>query len=207
MNIAPNLIMKTILHTSLVSRLGTLEPKRHRHIAEGSKGSNKSCLLLVLNCHLDLMITRISIQKTQTLTTRRSINNLINMGEGERICWTSLIKIRVIHTHTPSAVFLKNQHWISQPLRVKDLHNKPCCQEPGYLLTDGLASLFIEAAEKLLDWLKLGIDIESVLSEFPRYTWHVRRLPCKNVPILTDELDERAFLFGIQVGTDSELLG
>ena len=29
----------------------------------------------------------------------------------------------------------------------------------------------------------------------------------QNVPILTDELDERAFLFGIQVGTDSELLG
>ena len=36
---------------------------------------------------------------------------------------------------------------------------------------------------------------------------HVRRLPCKNVPILTDELDERAFLFRVQVGTDSELLG
>ena len=32
-------------------------------------------------------------------------------------------------------------------------------------------------------------------------------LPCKNVAILTDELDERAFLFRVQVGTDSELLG
>ena len=53
----------------------------------------------------------------------------------------------------------------------------------------------------------LGINIKSVLSEFPRYTWHVRRLPCKNVPILTDEIDERAFLFRVQVGTDSELLG
>ena len=46
-----------------------------------------------------------------------------------------------------------------------------------------------------------------LLSEFSRYTWHVGRLPCKDVLILTDELDERAFLFGIQVGTDSELLG
>ena len=65
----------------------------------------------------------------------------------------------------------------------------------------------LKMVEKLLDRFKLGIDIKSVLSEFPRYTWHVRRFPCKDVPVLMDELDERAFLFGIQVGTDSELLG
>ena len=41
MNIAPNLIVQTILHASLISCLGTLEPKRHRHIAEGSKGVMK----------------------------------------------------------------------------------------------------------------------------------------------------------------------
>ena len=46
-----------------------------------------------------------------------------------------------------------------------------------------------------------------MLSEFSRYTWHVRRFPCKNVPVLTDELDERAFLFWIQIGADDELLG
>ena len=93
MNVAPNLVMKTILNTMLINCLGTLEPKRHRHIEEGSKRSNKSRLLLVLNCHLDLMITRISIQETQTLTTRRSINNLINTREGKGISWASLVQI------------------------------------------------------------------------------------------------------------------
>ena len=67
--------------------------------------------------------------------------------------------------------------------------------------------LFIKTTKKLLDWLKLGINIKSVLSEFSRYTWHVRRFPCKDVPVLMDELDERAFLFGIQIGADTELLG
>src|SRR3954470_3011628 len=109
MNIPADLLMQTILDTPLISRLGTLEPKRHRHIAEGSKGSYEGCLLLVLNCHFDLMITRICIQKTQTLTTRHSINNLINTGEGKRICWTSFVEICVIHTHTPCAVLLKDQ--------------------------------------------------------------------------------------------------
>ena len=58
--------------SQFISRLGekaiplseTKKPKRHRHIAESSKRSYESGLLLVLNCHLDLMITRVSIQKT-----------------------------------------------------------------------------------------------------------------------------------------------
>ena len=86
-------------------------------------------------------------------------------------------------------------------------NDKSSRQEPAYFFSNSLASFFIEAAEKLLDRFILGINIESVLSEFSRYTWHVRRLPCKDVPILTDELDERAFLFWIQVSTDNELFG
>ena len=141
------------------------------------------------------------------LTTCCRINNLINTRESKRICWTSFVQICVVHTHAPSAIFLKNQHQISQPLRVKHFDNEPSSQQPGYLLSNGLASFLVEAAKKLLDRFKLGINIESVLSEFPRYTWLVRRFPCKDVPVLTDELDERAFLFRIQVNADAELPG
>ena len=88
---------------------------------------------------------------------------------------------------------------------MKNLHDKPCCQKPGYLLTNSLTPLFVEAAEKLPDRFELRIYVKGVLSEFPRYTRHVKRLPCKDVPVLTDELDERAFLFRIQVGADVEL--
>src|SRR6266498_4060345 len=90
---------------------------------------------------------------------------------------------------------------------MKNLNDETCRQEPGHLFTNCLAPLLIKPAKKLLDRLKLGIHIKSVLSEFPRYTWHVRRLPCKNVPVLTDKLDARAFLFLIQISTDAELLG
>ena len=90
---------------------------------------------------------------------------------------------------------------------MKNFDDKPSSQQLGYLLSNGLASFLVEATKKLFDRFKLGINIESVLSEFPRYTWHVRRLPCKDVPILTDELDERAFLFWIQICADTELFG
>ena len=90
---------------------------------------------------------------------------------------------------------------------MKDFNDKPGRQEPGYFLTNGLPPLLIKPSEELPDWLKFWINIESVLSELSWYTQHVRRFPCKDVPVLTDELDERAFLFWIQVGTDDELLG
>ena len=58
-----------------------------------------------------------------------------------------------------------------------------------------------------LDRFYFRVDSQVMLSQLPGNTRHVRRLPCKNVPVLMDELDERAFLFRIQVGTDDELLG
>ena len=76
-----------------------------------------------------------------------------------------------------------------------------------YFFPNGLMPLFIETTKELLDRLKLQINIKSVISEFPRYTWHVRRFPCKDVPVLTDELNECDFLFRIQISTDAELLG
>ena len=88
---------------------------------------------------------------------------------------------------------------------MKNFNDEPNRQELGHFFTNGLAPLLIKPMEKLLDRLKLGIHIKSVLNELPWYTWHVRGLPCKNVPILTDELDERAFLFRIHISTDGEL--
>ena len=105
----------------------------------------------------------------------------------------------------PGAILFKHEHRVSQPLWMKDFNNEPGCQKPGHLLSNGLAPFLVKLPEKLSDRLKLWINIESVLSEFYRYTRHVRRLPCKYVPVLTDELDERAFLFRIQVSADAEL--
>ena len=50
----------------------------------------------------------------------------------------------------------------------------------------------------LFDGFYLGVDTQTVLSQSPRYTWHVRGFPCKDVPVLTEELDERFFLFRVE---------
>jgi hypothetical protein len=41
-----------------------------------------------------------------------------------------------------------------------------------------------------------------VLGQFSRDSLHIRRLPCEYVSVILQKLDERAFLFVIQTGTD-----
>ena len=46
-----------------------------------------------------------------------------------------------------------------------------------------------------------------MLSDLPRYARHVRRLPCEDIAIGTQEVDELAFLFGREMGPDPHRLG
>ena len=39
--------------------------------------------------------------------------------------------------------------------------------------------------------------------DLPRDAWHIRGFPCKNVFVIAEEVDERAFLFGGERGTDA----
>jgi hypothetical protein len=49
----------------------------------------------------------------------------------------------------------------------------------------------------LLDELGIFVDIKGVLGKFSWDTWHVFGRPCENIPILTEELDELAFLCAV----------
>ena len=46
-----------------------------------------------------------------------------------------------------------------------------------------------------------------MLSVFPGYSWHVGWAPCEDFPVLTEELDERAFLFRSEVFRHESGLG
>jgi len=42
-----------------------------------------------------------------------------------------------------------------------------------------------------------------MLGDLPRDAWHIRGFPCKNVFVVVEEVDEGAFLFGGERGTDA----
>ena len=55
---------------------------------------------------------------------------------------------------------------------------------------------------------RLGVlaDVEFVLDVLPRDTRHVLWGPCKDIPILTEEVDELAFLFAVEAGAHDNVL-
>ena len=79
-----------------------------------------------------------------------------------------------------------------------NLLDKLSYQEPSHFLADCLSLLDGGPSEMFLDWFYFRVDLQTMLSQSPGYTWHVRRFPCKDVPVLTEELDERFFLFAVE---------
>src|ERR1041385_4949344 len=58
----------------------------------------------------------------------------------------------------------------------------------------------------LLDRSGSRSDMKLVLGKFPRYTRHVMWGPCKDVMVLTEELDELAFLFAAEPDPNDDTL-
>jgi hypothetical protein len=48
----------------------------------------------------------------------------------------------------------------------------------------------------------LRIDVEAVLNQLPRHSWHVRWLPREDVAVSPKEADERVFLVGVEACPD-----
>ena len=46
-----------------------------------------------------------------------------------------------------------------------------------------------------------------VLGELPRHPGHVARFPGEHIPVCPQEVDERAFLCGVEASADQDLLG
>ena len=117
------------------------------------------------------------------------------------------VDVLEINAHSERFVLLRNHDNISEPLGVVYLSDKSCRQQSSHFLTNCFSLLYGGLSKMFLERFYFRVDSQTVLSQSPRYTWHVRRFPCKDVPVLTDELDERAFLFRIHISTDDELLG
>src|SRR4051812_38248928 len=72
------------------------------------------------------------------------------------------------------------------------------------LLRDEFLALHCLLPDFLLDGPRMRTDGKVVLNHFPGNAGDVRRLPGKHIDIRPQESNERAFLFGVQSGTDGE---
>ena len=47
------------------------------------------------------------------------------------------------------------------------------------------------------------MDFQGMLGDLPRNAWHIRGFPRKDVFVVAEEVDERAFLFGGERGANA----
>src|SRR4051812_11133820 len=98
-----------------------------------------------------------------------------------------ILNISVFFFGTSSG-FATQRVWIN-PLM------KPTLSSLAISLPMACRFLISKASPWLLYRLGSRVDVKVVLGEFPRYSGHVRWLPCEDISIFAQELDERAFLF------------
>ena len=131
---------------------------------------------------------------------------MIYPRQRERVFRTGLIQASVVDAHSPCVVLLQHQDWVRQLVRVENLHDEAGCKEPGDLFSDCAPLPLGEAAQRLFHRLCIRSHVKFVLGVLPRNTRHVLGGPCKDVPILTEEVDELAFLFGAEASPDGDAL-
>lgn len=90
---------------------------------------------------------------------------------------------------------------------MEDLSDEAGFQQLGKFFSDSTMHVFCEATKGLFDRLCALDDIEFVLGDVPWDAWHISWFLGEDVPILTEELDERTFLFGRKISEDLRGLG
>jgi hypothetical protein len=74
------------------------------------------------------------------------------------------------------------------------------------LLAYGSKLFLIKTAQVLFHGSDTGLDVQSVLGDIPWYAWHVRGTPRKNFGVCAEKVDEHCFLFGVELGANSDFL-
>ena len=83
----------------------------------------KSCLLNVLHRHLDLVIAREGVQKTQQVAFGGGVNDLIDARKLEGFLRASLVEVGEIEAHALLPAFLGDNNRVCQPFWVSHLPN------------------------------------------------------------------------------------
>ena len=90
-HIASDLLLEAILHCPLIGGSRVLQADGHKSIPEDPESGDESRLLLILESHLDLVITRVGIKEAHKLTSCSRIYDLVNTKQHKGILWAGLV--------------------------------------------------------------------------------------------------------------------
>jgi hypothetical protein len=151
LDVAPDLDVEAFPHSSLKGRSYILEPEGYTSIAEAPYRHNKCLLLLILNCYLDLEVTRERIKKAQKVTSCHGVHDLINAWQWKRILRAGLVEIREIDAHPHSPIGLWDHQGVCLPRGVHHFSDHLGLLQLPHFLDDEVLAILTLAPHLLLD--------------------------------------------------------
>ena len=139
-----NFIFKHGVNEPLISCPRILEAKGHDLVTVQSFIGDKGCVGLVGGVHFDLVVARVGIEEAERFEASCGVNQLVDSWQGEAVHGASLVKVRVVNTHTPLTVRFGDHDDVGDPCRVRDLADE----------FDFLESLDLSLDSSILVWVK-----------------------------------------------------
>ncbi|KAJ0532501.1 hypothetical protein HanIR_Chr09g0397591 [Helianthus annuus] len=122
----PDIFSKYCVYEPLVGCASIFKPKGHLCVTKNTNVSVKSCLIFILQRHLDLMIPLVRIQKTFPPIWRERVYLHVDLKQRITVLGTCLIEISIINTHAPSFGRLLDHNRVCNPTLVAHLYQYTC---------------------------------------------------------------------------------
>ena len=111
----------------------------------------------------------------------------------ETVLWTCFVDVGEVDTELPLAVRFSDEYDVGQPLKVLYLPDCSCMEEFADFLIDGFLSFWHETPPLLLDRFEGRADVQPMSYYCGVNSSHVCLLPCEDVFVLSQKLNEEAF--------------
>ena len=107
------------------------------------------------------------------------VHDLIDLREVKGVLRIGVIQVRVIDSHAPLAILLRNNHDVGQLFMVLNLFDEP--KELVNFAYYNFSALRMASSQLLYDWISLSPEVQTVLGHGRGNTRHIGVGPCENV--------------------------
>ena len=188
LHVSADLLFEDFVHQSLIGGTRVLEAERHDPVAVKAAISDKSSLLFIFRCHSNLVIVGERVHKSEKLMARGSVHQLVDPGKGLAVLWASFIQLFEVDTHPPLAVCFLDQDNIGDPLWIIDLLDESGLEKFIHFLGYRLLPLWGMTPDFFFCRPIFRVDRQMMFHDFCVDPRHIRRDPCKNVRISSEEI-------------------
>lgn len=109
----------------------------------------ESCFFLVRLEHRDLVVIGERVYKIEHPLSGSRVHYLIYPRKWEAALWTSVIQVNVIDTDLPFSSFLRDNHYVCQPIWVFNFLDEFDCQQLVYFSLDDFLPIWMKALDLL----------------------------------------------------------